>query len=364
MEDFRIRVTDDELADLGHRLDAAILPEPRPGSVPGDWSSGMPPVVLADLVEYWRTVYDWRAVERRLNAVEQHTVEIDGCRIHFARLGPARTDRLPVVLSHGWPYTFAAMLPLAEALCDELEVIVPSIPGYGFSAPLPGPYGGQAVAERWHTLMTDVLGHPRYLTYGEDVGAEISDRLAAGHPDAVAGIVATHASFSARERPGVELDDAERAFLASVATPAESGYAHLQGTRPDTLAAALLDSPSGLLAWITEKVAAWSDGDGLERFAVDDVLTNTMLYWVSRSIGTSFRPYSDDAGEPLHPLIEVPASIVIQTHESAYPRSLAEKSYTDIRAFRRLEHGGHFTAWEAPDAVATAVRELEEQVRS
>ena len=364
MEDFRIHVTDDELADLDHRLDAAILPAARPPSDPRDWTAGIPPAVLAELVEYWQTVYDWRAVERRLNAREQHTVDLDGSSVHFARIGAARPGRLPIVLTHGWPYTFAAMLPLAEALRGELEVVVPSVPGYGFSSPLPGPYGSRAVAERWHTLMTEVLGHDRYLTYGEDVGAEVSDWLAATHPEAVAGIVATHASFSARERPGVELDDTERAFLASVALPAESGYAHQQGTRPDTLAAALLDSPSGLLAWITEKVARWSDGDGLDDFAIDDVLTNTMLYWVSRSIGTSFRPYSDDAGDPVHPLIAVPASIVIQTHEAAYPRSLAEKSYTDIRSFERLEHGGHFTAWEAPHAVASAVLALEEQVRN
>ncbi|MFF2053322.1 epoxide hydrolase family protein [Leifsonia sp. NPDC058194] len=363
MEDFRIHVTDDELADLDHRLDAAILPEARPGADASDWSAGIPPAVLADLVEYWRTVYDWRAVERRLNASEQHTAEIDCCRIHFARVGEHRPGRLPIVLTHGWPYTFAAMLPLADALREELEVVVPSLPGYGFSAPLPGLYGSRAAAERWHTLMTQVLGHDRYLVYGEDVGAELSDWLAAAHPEAVAGIIASHASFSARERPGVELDDAERAFLASVATPAESGYAHAQGTRPDTLAAALLDSPAGLLDWITEKVARWSDGTALERFDVDDVLTNAMLYWVSRSIGTSFRPYSDDATDPVHPLIAVPASILIQTHEAAYPRSLAEKTYTDIRSFARLDRGGHFTAWEAPEAVAAAVLALEEQVR-
>lgn len=363
MEDFRIRVTDDELDDLGQRLENTILPSPRAGVDPADWSRGIPPAVLADLVEYWRTVYDWRAVERRLNGFEQHTVEIDGCRIHFARAGEAQPGRLPIVLTHGWPYTFAAMLPLAEALSGELEVVVPSVPGYGFSSPLPGAYGSRAVAERWNTLMTEVLGHDRYLTYGEDVGAEVSDYLAATHPESVAGIVASHASFSARERPGVELDDTERAFLASVAPAAESGYAHLQGTRPDTLAAALLDSPSGLLAWITEKVAGWSDGTALETFDVDDVLTNTMLYWISRSIGTSFRPYSDNAGDPLHPLIDAPAAIVIQTHEATYPRSLAEKTYTDIRSFERLEHGGHFTAWEAPEAVAATVLALEAQVR-
>jgi pimeloyl-ACP methyl ester carboxylesterase len=224
---------------------------------------------------------------------------------------------------------------------------------------LPEPFSSLGVARRWNRLMTEEFGYERYLTYGEDVGAGVSDWLAGSFPDSVAGIIASHASFSGRSRDGVELTDEEVDFLASVNDPRESGYAHEQGTRPDTLAAALIDSPTGLLAWISEKVGAWSDGDGLERFDVDDVLTNVMVYWVTRSIGTSFRPYCEPGDDDeLHPIVEVPSSILIQTHEAKYPRSLAEKSYADIRAFSRLEAGGHFTAWEAPDAVAAAVRAL------
>lgn len=360
MEPFRIAVPDDVLDDLHRRLASTVLPQQSPGP---DWSNGIPPAVLGALVERWRDGYDWRDAERRLNRFEQVRVTIDGCEVHAVVARGRATGRLPIVITHGWPYSFASMLPLVDAIDGEVDVIVPSLPGYGFSSVLPTAFSSEGVADRWDALMTTELGYDRYLTYGEDVGAGVSDWLAGAHP-AVAGIVASHASFSARSRPGVELDDAERAFLTSVASPAESGYAHQQGTRPDTLAAALIDSPSGLLAWIAEKVAAWSDGDGLASFDPDDILTNVMVYWVTRTIGTSFRPYSESPdSDDLHPIVEVPASILIQTHEGAYPRSLAEKSYTDIRSFERLTHGGHFTAWENPAAIASATLALEEAVR-
>ena len=360
MQPFRIAVPDDVLDDLRRRLEWTLLPEKTPGP---DWSNGIPPEVLGSLVDRWRDRYDWRQAEGRLNRFEQVRVDVDGCEVHAVVARGRATGRLPIVVTHGWPYSFASMLPLVDALGGELDVVVPSLPGYGFSSVLPTAFSSAAVADRWNALMTTELGYDRYLTYGEDVGAGVSDWLAGAHP-AVAGIVASHASFSARSRPGVELDDAERAFLASVASPAESGYAHQQGTRPDTLAAALIDSPSGLLAWIAEKIAAWSDGDGLTSFDRDDILTNVMVYWVTRSIGTSFRPYSESpADDDLHPIIEVPASILVQTHEGAYPRSLAEKSYADIRSFERLSRGGHFTAWENPAAIASAILVLEETAR-
>lgn len=360
MKPFRIAVADELLDDLRQRLAATILPQQSPGP---DWSNGIPAATLGALVSRWRDGYDWRQAEARLNRFEQVRVTIDGCDVHAVVARGRNPERLPVVVTHGWPYSFASMLPLVDAIDGRLDVVVPSLPGYGFSSVLPTPFSSPAVADRWNALLTSHLGYERYLTYGEDVGAGVSDWLAGAHP-AAAGIVASHASFSARSRPGVELDDAERAFLASVAPAAESGYAHQQGTRPDTLAAALIDSPSGLLAWIAEKVAAWSDGDGLSSFDPDDILTNVMVYWVTRSIGTSFRPYRESpADDDLHPIVEVPASIVIQTHEAAYPRSLAEKSYADVRSFQRLSRGGHFTAWENPTAIAAAILALEEEVR-
>jgi epoxide hydrolase len=324
----------------------------------------MPPHILADLISSWRDDYDWQAQQDRLNTYEQFIVDLDGCPVHFVRRRATNSGRLPVILTHGWPYTFAEMLPTLDALDGELDVVVPSLPGYIFSGTLPRTFQEEAIADRWHQLMTVVLGYDRYLTYGEDVGAGISDWLAGKYPSAVAGIVASHASFSARVREGVQLTDEEQAFFASLNQPEEGGYAHQQGTRPNTLAAALTDSPSGLLAWIAEKYAAWGAGDGLETFAVDDVLTPVMLYWITQSVGTSFRAYCEHGQDAPHPLIEVPASLIIQTRESGYPRSLGEKSYLDIRSFKRLERGGHFPAWETPDDVASAITDLERIVHA
>jgi pimeloyl-ACP methyl ester carboxylesterase len=362
MEPFVIDIPQRDLADLDRRLAATQYPL---DSRVTDWSQGMPASALRELVDYWRTRFDWRAQEARLNGYEQFTAEINGARIHFVRTRAARPGRLPVVLTHGWPYSFAEMLPLLDALGGEHDVVIPSLPGYAFSEPLPEPFRASLVAERWHTLMTEVLGYERYLTYGEDVGAGVSDWLASLHPEAVAGIVASHASFSAREREGIVLDEHEERFFTWLNDRwrTASAYAAMQGTKPDTLAAALTDSPAGLLAWIGEKLAEWSDGDGYGAFGPDNLLTTVALYRFTGSIGTSFRPYSDGGDPGPHPLIEVPASIMVQTHEGEYPESLAAKSYLDLRSFEKLEHGGHFTAFEAPTEIARAILALEQLAR-
>lgn len=362
MEPFVIAVPDADLADLDRRLASTRYPRDSRAT---DWSKGMPASALRELVEHWRARFDWRAQEARLNGYPQFTTVIDGARTHFVHVPARQPGRLPIVLTHGWPYTFAEMLPLLDALDGELDVVIPSLPGYAWSEPLAGPFSDQAVAERWHALMTGVLGYERYLTYGEDVGAGISDWLAGLHPEAVAGIAATHSSFSARDREGVTLDEPEERYFQWLADrwKTASAYAAMQGTRPDTLAAALTDSPAGLLAWIGEKLAEWSDGDDYSTFGPDNLLTTVALYWFTGSIGTSFLPYSDRKDTGPHPLVEVPAAVLVQSHEAGYPESLAHKSYLDLRSFATLERGGHFTAFEAPDNVARVILDLEQQER-
>ena len=359
MDEFRIPVDAAELAELRERLSRTRFPAAAPGK-PGE--HGMPPAQLRELVAYWREEFDWPAVVARLNAIPQFTAELDGRRVHWAQLD-GRPGAPTIVVTHGWPYTFAEMLPLAERLAGDFTVIVPSLPGYIFSEPREESFTGPAVAELWHRLLTEVLGTPAYFTYGEDVGAGVSDWLAAQHPESVLGIVASHAAFPPDERSS-DLTEEELAFEAwrDEQRRSGSGYALMQRTKPDTLAAALSDSPSGLAAWIIEKFQAWSDHGGGEPFTREQLLTTVMLYWVSGSIGTSFRPYTDAELDPDIPLISVPAAVVVQTHERLYPESYAHRTYTDIRSFAKLEHGGHFASSEAPDAIAEVVRSLAVEV--
>lgn len=320
-----------------------------------DWSSGVPPEFLRRLVAYWLDTFDWNAVQARLNGYLQFTATIRGVETHFVHL--PNPGKPAIVLLHGWPYTFAEMLPLADALRDDFAVVVPSLPGYGYSQPLDEEFSGPAVATLVDELMTSTLGYRRYVTYGEDVGAGVSDWLAASSPGSVAGIVAPHAAFPPDARRQ-DLTDEEKHFFEWLAGVwnGESAYSDQQSSKPDTLAASLNDSPAGLAAWIVEKFRAWGDGDLEQTFTLDQLLTTVMIYWTTQTIASSFRPYFSAEHDPPVPRIGVPAAIIVQQHEREYPRSVADRTYDDIRSFDLLEQGGHFTATEAPQAVAQIIR--------
>ncbi|MCA5922946.1 epoxide hydrolase family protein [Curtobacterium oceanosedimentum] len=365
MRSIRLQVSDDDLDDLLARLLRARVPEPV-----GDAAerSALSTERLRGLLEHWRTAFDWRRVEHELAAVPQFQAEVDGQRLHVARLTAAGDPavRIPVVAFHGWPYSFVEMLPFARRLSARtveladgrtagFDVVVPSLPGFGPSAALTDrPFTGPVVAELMHGLMTEVLGYDRYLTYGEDVGSTTSDWLAALHPESVLGLVATHAAFPPASRAHDLTDDERDWVRRHDAEWADGlGYAKVQATRPEVLAAGLTDSPLGLAAWMVEKLLAWA-GDGTW-WTDDELLRTVSLYWFTRSIGSSFRPYLDHPRQPELPVVEVPVAVAVQTGERGLPRSYGARTYRDVRSWHDLDRGGHFTAWQVPDAVADEV---------
>ena len=354
---FTIHVPDDDLADLHDRLRRTRFLPDGPRRMP----SGMSEEYLRELVDAWLAL-DWRAREAWLNGHPQFMAEVDGTRIHFVHRRAGRPDAPTLLVMHGWPHTFALQLDFADLLPD-LNVVVPSFPGFAFSPPYAdGPVTEERLAQTMHALMTETLGYATYFTYGEDVSANVNDLLAATHPEVVDGVLVTHAHFGTDEERAAYEDAAATEFFAELAAKRgpEGAYGHIQATRPDTLAAALNDSPAGLLAWLAEKLAEWSD----VRISNERVVTEAMLYWITQSIGTSFRPYYEGADQPgSMPPVTVPASVHIQRHEAGYPESVARGYYRDLRTFERLDSGGHFTIAEVPDAMAQRFRALVEGVR-
>jgi pimeloyl-ACP methyl ester carboxylesterase len=367
LREFRVHVSDEQLDDLHDRLRRTRFSPDGPRRMP----SGMTEDYLRELVGSWLAL-DWRAREDWLNAHPQFLAEVDGATIHFVHQRASDSDAPTLLVMHGWPHTFQLQLELADRLQD-WNVVVPSLPGFGFSPPYPdGPITEVRLARTMHLLMTETLGYERYFTYGEDVSANVNDLIAGTYPESVEGIIATHAHFGAAEERAAYDDPAATAFFAALEAKhgPDGGYGHIQATRPDTLAAALNDSPAGLLAWIAEKFVEWSDvpqGDprAVEtRISRERILTEAMVYWVTESIGTSFRPYYEGADQPgPMPAVTVPAAVYVQRHEHDYPESVARGFYRDLRWFERLDEGGHFTIAEVPDAMAERFRSFAAAVR-
>ncbi|MCR2763753.1 epoxide hydrolase N-terminal domain-containing protein [Microbacterium sp. zg.B48] len=363
---FTLHVPDAVLDDLRDRLARSRLLEDSPRRP----AAGMSAQYHRQLVESWRD-FDWRERERWLGAHPQFLADIEDTTIHFAHRRGTGENPPALLVMHGWPHTFALQLEFADLLPD-FSVVVASLPGFAFSTPYAaGPITERRLAATMHRLMTDVLGYRRYLTYGEDVSANVNDLIAASYPDAVAGVLVTHAHFPTPDERRQSASPEERGFFARLAAShdRDGAYGHVQATRPDTLAVALNDSPAGLIGWLTEKLVEWSDTPPAEpvaverRIARERILTEAMIYWVTQSIGTSFRPYYEgaDTPDPIPP-VEVPAAVFIQRHEHDYPESLARTFYRDLRVFERLAEGGHFAVAEVPGAMAARTRAFAREI--
>ncbi|WP_262286821.1 epoxide hydrolase family protein [Micromonospora sp. MA102] len=371
---FRIDVSDEVLDDLRARLARSRFTD-RSGDQP--WQAGTDPDYLRHLLSYWLDGFDWRAREAELNALPHYQAQIGGRRMHFLHVRGTRPEGapapLPLILGHGWPSSFVEMLPLVDRLtnparhggdpADAFDVVVPSLPGFLYSELPKGPLTRAAMAQTFHLLMTDVLGYQRYGAFGGDVGGVVTGWLGALYPEQVAGIHMIHPPFPA-SFDSHPLSPAEQAFLDAEAAYDETdgGYSAIMGTRPDTIAAALVDSPAGLAAWLVDKYRDWSDnhGDLESRFDRDTLLTIITLYWASGTIGSSFRQYFDFHHNSPRPDITVPAAFTLSTEPSMvnFPREIAERACTDIRHWSEPGRGGHFMPLEEPDLLAGELRQF------
>ena len=376
IETFRIHVDDEVLEDLRDRLARTRFPDQIEGA---GWEYGMPIDYLRELVEYWRGTYDWRTQEARLNGFAQFRTRIDGQSIHFIHARSARADAFPVLITHGWPGSVVEFLDVIPRLtdpdsdgargADAFHVVAPSLPGYGFSEP-PRTRGWdpERIARTFVELM-ERLGYARYGAQGGDWGAQVTTRIGALDLEHCAGIHLNMPLGATPEDPG-PLTAEEQADLAALQEfqRDEAGYANEQMTKPQTVGAALNDSPAGLLAWIVEKFRAWSDCDGDPEncFTRDQLLTNVMLYWVTQTSASSARLYwesrhSASWGQP--PLVRVPTGVARFPKEVLrWPRAWVERSY-NVTHWTVMPRGGHFAAMEQPALFAKDLREFFRTVR-
>jgi len=365
---FRVDIPQAVLDDLAKRLANTRWPDELPGV---GWELGAPLDHVRDLAEYWRTGYEWRAHEKKLNAFEQFTTTIDGANFHFLHVRSPEPGATPLLLTHGWPGSIVEFLDVAGPLADPrahggdpadaFHVVVPSIPGFGFSGPTTERgWGAKRVAEAVPELMRR-LGYDRFGAHGGDWGAIISRELAVSRPERVIGLHLTMLpSAVARSEAdleglsGVELERAQASLdRGNRFRQGELGYAMIQGSRPQTLAYGLTDSPAGQLAWLAEKFEAYSD-EPVDR---DALLTNVMSYWLTGTANSSSRIYAEMgpwAGETAKCV--VPTAVAVFPKDTGLPvRHLAERTDNIVR-WTNFDHGGHFPGLEQPEALIGDLR--------
>ncbi|MFF0311742.1 epoxide hydrolase family protein [Streptosporangium sp. NPDC004379] len=368
---FVLDVPQEELEDLAARLAATRWPD----DPVGDWSQGVPAAYLRELTEYWRTTYDWRAQEAHLNRFPQFTTTIDDANVHFLHIRSSQADALPLLITHGWPGSIVEFLDVIEPLtdpgahrgdpADAFHLVIPSIPGYGLSGPTrEGGWDIPRVAGAWAELMRR-LGYHRYGAQGGDWGHAITRELAvidAGHVAAIhLNTLVTLPPSDPAEAAELTDDDRERLDRLIRAEPEMSGYAKIQGTRPQTLAYGLTDSPAGQLAWIVEKFKEWTDCSEAPEEAIsrDRLLTNVMLYWLTATAGSSARHYWEHAHSTRPPRtgpLTTPTGVAVFAADLARPvRRLAERN-DNIVHWSEFDRGGHFAAMEEPDLFVDDVR--------
>jgi microsomal epoxide hydrolase len=369
---FTVSVPDEELDELRRRIVATRWPEEIPGA---GWDYGTNKEYLVELLDYWAHRFDWRIIERRLNAFPQFTTTIDGQTIHFLHVKSGRTGAKPLLLLHGWPSSVVEFLDLIGPLSDPasygadaddaFDLIVPSLPGYGFGGPtLDRGWDPVRMADALAELMTG-LGYEKFYSQGGDWGSVVSSRLGIQYPDRVLGLHLTFVVAGGPPADGGELTDEEKQIAAEqeIYNAREQGYIALQSTKPQTIAYSLVDSPAGLASWLVEKYRTWSDNSGNveEALTKDQMLANISVYWFTKTGGSSGRLYFELLNRavigPNAERVEVPVSVAIGPRELyRATRRIAENQYNIVR-WTELPHGGHFPAWEHPEQLAADIRE-------
>jgi len=374
IQPFKIQVPEAVLEDLRERLAHTRWPDEIPGSA---WDYGTNLAYHKELVEYWRTGFDWRAQEAAINRFRHFRATVGGLGIHFIHERGKGPNPLPLIITHGWPGSFFEMSKITPLLTDPgshggdpedaFHVVVPSMPGYGFSDhPVSRGMHVFKIADLWAQLMTEDLGYRRFGAQGGDWGASVTAYLGFAHPDNLVGI---HVTSMTRPTPYLgpgskALSEAEQALLKQRESwlLAEGGYSHLQGTKPQTLSYGLNDSPAGLAAWIVEKYRTWSDcsGDVERRFTKDELLTTATIYWATQTISSSTRLYYETQNQPWAmkqgERIRVPSAMAVFPKEiSRPPREWAERSY-NVQRWTVMPRGGHFAALEEPKLLAEDIR--------
>ncbi len=377
LEPFHIRVDDSVLEDLRDRLSRTRFPDQIVGT---GWEYGIPIEYLRRLVEYWRDGYDWRAEEARLNELDHFRTIIDGQSIHFVHARSRHPDALPLLLTHGWPGSIVEFQDVIPRLTDPehfggepddaFHVVAPSLPGYGFSEPTRSTGWDEVRIARAFAELMRRLGYMRYGAQGGDWGAQVTTRIGLLDPEHCAGI---HLNMPIGVQPKEleALTEEEQADLAAMRqfVKEESGYANEHGTKPQTIGAALNDTPAGLLGWIVEKFRAWSDcgGDPENCFTRDQLITNVMLYWVTQTIASSARLYWESRHSAqvsgTLPFIDVPTGVGRYPKEVLrWPRSWVEAQYRVVH-WAVIDRGGHFAAMEQPDLFVDDLRRFFRHVR-
>lgn len=372
---YHIQVADETLHDLRERLKHTRWPDEVQGA---RWEYGAHLAYMKDLVDYWRTDFDWRVQEQKINQFANYRTQLDGLGLHFIHERGRGPRPLPLLIPHGWPSSFYETLEIIPLLTDPgryggdpvdaFDVVVPSLPGYGFSDRPTHPGMTSRQISALLVRLMEGLGYERFAAHAYDIGASIMGHMCLDFPQHVIGY---HTTEPANARPYLgpgapPLSEAERAYVEYQQqwNREEGGYDHIQSTRPQTLAYGLNDSPAGLAAWIIEKWWAWTDppgGDLEQHFTKDQLLANVMIYWVTETINSANRLYYERDHFPRQRMpedrIQVPTGVALTTQQiERAPREYVQRIYVDIRRWVDFGRGGHFILLEEPQLVAEALR--------